>query len=111
MTEQLGLEPPLSPTAAPQDTQAGGPPPPLGLLALDVHLQTVFLKACREWAERRDLGMATVPPTPCRTQSTRGRGLAHSGNFIFIKETISDFRAIPRLLAPPSTVLGCDSGH
>lgn len=61
MTEQLGLEPPLSPTAAPQDTQAGGPPPLLGLLVLDVHLQTVFLKLCRKWAEKRDLG---TPPSP-----------------------------------------------
>lgn len=51
MTEQLGMEPPLSPAAAPRGTQAGGPPSLLGLLVLDVHLQMVFLKACRKRAE------------------------------------------------------------
>lgn len=99
MTEQLGLEPPLSPAAAPRDTQAGGPPSLLGLLVLDVHLQMVFLKGCRKRAEGP--GRGHRPPRPRAAQRTRGRGLAHSGYFIFIKETISDFRAIPRLLAPP----------
>lgn len=58
MTEQLGLEPPSSPG------HAGGRAASVsvGLLVLDVHLQTVFLKACRKRAEKRDLGTVAVPP-------------------------------------------------
>lgn len=46
----------------------------MGLLVLDVHLQAVFLKACRKRAEKRDLGTAAIPPdppAPRRIQSTR----------------------------------------
>lgn len=70
VTKQLGLEPPLSPAAAPRDTQAGGPPSLLGLLVLGVHLQMVFLKGAG--SGQRDLGAATVLPTP-RHRGTRGR--------------------------------------
>ena len=66
MTEQLGLEPPSTPGHAGRRAA----PASVGLLVLDVHLQTVFLKACRKRAEKRDLGTVAICPTPAprRTQ-------------------------------------------
>ena len=97
VTEQLGLEPPSSPGHAGRRAASVS----VGLLVLDGHLQTVFLKARRKRAKKRALGRVAIRPTPAprRTHSTRTRPGSFRV-FYFHKGDDLGLPRHPRLLTP-----------